>query len=203
MAGVKVPESAAGSAGALTWKTYSVNRSDKALLLKFIEDGLRDRGCKIVSSSDPSCAPFFVVIETPAGERQGVLAYAFNANSKVTANRPADEHRFQIKYGSELKGVLDVKVDPNALVTTIFLGIDLERGIFVAADPLMNSPSPMSRSIEFKSDHVEEINKRGWFAWERARHPPKTKTRPAAELDVDVRTELWAERATESLISSL
>lgn len=129
-------------------------------------------------------------METSAGERQGVLAYAFTANAKVTKNRPADEHRFQIKYGSELKGILDVQIDPNSLVTTIFLGIDLERGIFVAADPTMNAPSPMSRSIEFKSDQVDEVLKRGWFAWERARHAPKTKNRPTAMIDTDTRIQI-------------
>lgn len=96
--------------------------------------------------------------------------------------------------------MLEVKVDPNALVTTIFLGIDLERGIFVAADPLMNSPSPMSRSIEFKSGHVAEVIKRGWFAWERPRHLPKTKDRPAAELDIDVRTEVLVGGTRDKII---
>lgn len=200
MAGAKVPESSIGSAGALSWKTYGVSRTEKEKLLKFIVDGIQDRGCKVISATDPAFAPFFLVLETPAGERQGVLAYAFTANSKVTKNRPTDEHRFQIKYGSQLKGVLDVKVDFNALVTTIFLGIDLQRGIFVAADPLLNSPSPMSRSVEFKADHVEEVLKRGWYAWERPRHPPKTKDRPAAELDVDTRTEVLVGGTRDKII---
>jgi|CXWL01.1.fsa_nt_gi hypothetical protein len=200
MAGAKVPESAIGSAGALSWKTYGVKRADKALLLKFIVDGLQDRGCKIVSTTDPAVAPFFIVTETPSGERQAILAYAFTANSKLTKNRPEDEHRFQIKYGGQLEGILDVKIDENALITTIFLGIDLERGVFVAADPVMNSPSPMSRSIEFKSDHVEEVLKRGWFAWERPRHPPKTKNRPAAELDIDTRTEVLVGGTRDKII---
>src|SRR5262249_16216025 len=128
----------------------------------------------VVHASEPDRAPFYVVFETPDGARHGVLAYAFFANSRPTNNRPDDEHRFQIKYGSDLKTVLDVAIDPHGLVATIFLGIDPERGIFVAADPTMNTPAPMSRSIEFKREHAEKAQSVGWTAWERDRHAPKT-----------------------------
>src|SRR5665213_3396099 len=101
------PESAIGTARAFTWKTYSVSAAEKSLLLKFIVDGLEERGCRIVSTSPSDRAPFYIVFDSPSGERHGVLAYAFRANSKLTTNRPPDEHRFQIKYGGELKGVLD------------------------------------------------------------------------------------------------
>jgi hypothetical protein len=187
---VNLPESASGTASALTWKTYRVSRAEKQVLLNFILGGLESRGCRILAASDPGNAPFYFTFETPAGEKHGVLAYAFRANSRLTNERPADEHRFQIKYGGELKGVLEVAVDPSAVITTIFLGIDPERNIFVAADPLMNAPSPMSRSVEFKTHHVDAIKKDGWVAWERDRRPPKTKTRPTPEVDEDARIQI-------------
>lgn len=187
---MKVPESASGLAKAFTWKSYSVSRADKEPLLRFIVEGLERRKCRVLSSSSPSQAPFYIVFETPSGERQGVLAYAFFANAKTTRNRPNDEHRFQIKYGSQLKGVLDVAIDPHSLITTIFLGIDPEREVFIAADPAMNNPSPMSRSIEFKSRNVEEILDRGWAAWERDYRPPKTKDRPTPDFDADKRIQV-------------
>lgn len=174
---------------ALEWKSYSVSRADKEPLLAFVVKALEMRDCRIVHSSDASRAPFYLVFDTPSGERQGVLIYAFFANSKPTRNRPPDEHRFQIKYGSNLKGILEVAVDPCHLVTTLFLGINPVEGIFVAADPLMNTPAPMSRSIEFKEERVEQIRKNDWAAWERNRLPPKSKSRPAAELE-DLRTEV-------------
>lgn len=193
-------ESSIGSKSLLEWRCYSVRRSDKEKLLQFVCDGLMARGCRIISSSDPGRAPFYVVFETPGGDRQGVLAYAFLANSKPTKNRPDDEHRFQIKYGSNLKGILEVAVDPSGLVTTIFLGIDLERRIFVAADPLMNTPSPMSRSVEFKAEHAERILDQGWLAWERDRRPGKSRNRPTYELDEDVRTETLVGGRQERLL---
>jgi len=185
-----VPDSSSGVASPLKWKTYAVRRSEKARLLNFILDGLVMRGCRIVSSSDPALAPFYVVFETPAGERHGVLTYAFRAGARLTKKRPTDEHRFQIKYGNELRGILDVAVDRTSLITTIFLGVDLERGIFVAADPLMNAPSPMSRSVEFKKHHVDDVLRRGWWAWERERRKPKTRNRPTPELDEDTRIQV-------------
>src|SRR3546814_14614004 len=109
---------------ALEWNGYSVSRVDKEPLLAFVVKALRMRDCSIVYASEPNRAPFYIVFDTPSGERQGLLVYAFFANSRLTANRPRDEHRFQIKYGSKLKGILEVACDPSNLVTTLFLGID-------------------------------------------------------------------------------
>ncbi len=161
-----------GEEAAFSWKVYSVGAAAKELLIQFIREALEKRGCTIRYASAANRAPFHVVFEMPGGERLSVLVYAFRANSKLTNKRPADEHRFQIKYGGDLSGVIDVAVDPLSVTTTIFVGIDLERKLFVAADPLMNNPSPMSRSVEFKTEHVEQILAKGWFAWERDRRQP-------------------------------
>lgn len=139
----------------------------------------------------PNLAPFFIAYETPSGTRHGLLAYAFYANAKITKNRPSDEHRFQVKYGGDLKISLDVAIDPHNIVTTIFVGINPEQGYFVAADPLMNNPAPMSRSIEFKQRNIDEVLSSGWATWERDRRPPKTQGRPAYDPeDLDFRTEV-------------
>jgi hypothetical protein len=186
---MKPPIVHSGLQNALEWKTYSVRRIDKAPLLAFIVKALEMRDCRIVYASEPELAPFYIVFDTPSGERQGILVYAFFANAKVTTNRPEDEHRFQIKYGGNLKGVLEVAVDPQRLVTTLFLGIDPREGVFIAADPVMNTPAPMSRSIEFKAGHIEMIRSQGWVVWERDRRPGKSKNRPTADLE-DFRTEV-------------
>jgi hypothetical protein len=183
-------ESQASLDSAFQWQSYSVRRSQKESLLRFIIDALTKRGCRVIHVSSPRRAPFFIVFETLGGERHGVLIYAFFANAEVTSGRPEDEHRFQIKYGSDLSGVIDLAIDPNDLITTIVVGIDPKRKIFVSVDPLMNTPSPMSRSVEFKSRHVDQVIDEGWVAWERARKPAKTKSRRAYLLAEDVRTEV-------------
>ena len=189
-----------GQESAFSWKVYSVSARDKEPLLQFIRGALEARGCTIQHMSAANRAPFHLVIDLPGGERLSVLVYAFLANSKPTRNRPADEHRFQIKYGGDLSGVIDVAVDPLGITTTIFLGIDLERKVFVAADPLMNNPSPMSRSVEFKAEHVTQILDVGWAAWERERREAKTTTRRAFELLPDIRTEILVGGKQERLL---
>lgn len=149
------------------YRKWGVMRSAKAPLLDFLVEGLKAAGCAILHVSDPAFAPFLITYETPLGDRQGVLAYAFFANSKLTKNRPEDEHRFQIKYGSDSKALLPLEQDPSRLVTTIFVGIDTERGIMVGADPVLHDQTPMFISLEFKREHAEAIHKCEWHAWER------------------------------------
>jgi hypothetical protein len=189
-----------GEEQAFAWKVYSVSAGDKMPLLQFIREALEARGCKIHHIGPANRAPFHIVVDLRGGERLSVLVYAFLANAKVTKNRPADEHRFQIKYGGDLSGVMDVAVDPLGVTTTIFIGIDLEQKLFIAADPLMNNPSPMSRSVEFKAHHVEQVLAQGWAAWERERREAKTTTRRAFELLPDIRTEILIGGQQERLL---
>lgn len=149
------------------YKQWNVSRADKQPLLDFVLAGLRAAGCTILFASDPKHAPFFITYETLGGEREGVLVYAFFANSKLTRNRPEDEHRFQVKYGSDVRSILTLEQDPSQLVTSIFIGIDTKRGILVGADPVLHNGTPMFISIEFKRGDVDTVLQKGWHAWER------------------------------------
>jgi hypothetical protein len=200
VAGMSGDDVSVGEEKAFAWKVYSVSAHDKAPLIQFIRGALEARGCVIHYMSAPNRAPFHIVLDMPGGERIGILVYAFLANSKPTKNRPPDEHRFQIKYGGNLSGVIDVAVDPLGVTTTIFVGVDVERKIFVAVDPLMNNPSPMSRSVEFKTENVERVLAEGWSAWERDRREAKTTTRRAFELLPDIRTEILIGGRQERLL---
>lgn len=157
----------AAGTNALEYRTYGVDRGSKQLLLDFILDGLSDSGCRVIQCSRADHAPFRVTFEMASGERLGIVAYAFFANSKSTKNRPSDEHRFQVKYGSKDGKLHELWQDPYGLYTTLFLGIDPERQVFVGADPVLHSPTRMFISIEYKSHHVESILESGWTAWER------------------------------------
>jgi hypothetical protein len=155
------------------FKKLSVSRRLKQPLLDFLLEGLRACGCTVLFCSDAGEAPFFITYETPLGEREGLLAYAFFANSRPTKNRPLDEHRFQIKYGSDAKARLQVEQDPAKLVTSIFVGIDLERGLLIGADPVLHDGTKMFISVEFKRHDVEEALRKGWHAWERENRTEK------------------------------
>ena len=73
----------------------------RGAIVERIEDALKRSGADVLESADPRSAPFQFVIRTPTGERLELVCYAFTANWYGQQGRPADEHRFQIKYGSE------------------------------------------------------------------------------------------------------
>jgi restriction-modification system family protein len=154
-------------------KTYSVSRAARQPLLDFMLNALRAQGCRIIYCSGPETAPFVITFELRSGERMGIVAYAFLATRTVTKNRPKDERSFQVKYGSKAhyftKNSHRIWSDPLGLLTTLFLGISPEDDFFVAADPSMHNPTKFFIRVEFKDRHAEEIDSRGWFAWERDR----------------------------------
>ncbi len=163
----------------MTYRRYTVSRSQKAPLLEFILSALDGAGCRILHCSGPAEAPFRISFEALDGERLGILAYAFFANSRRTRNRPVDEHRFQVKYGPKIGALHELWQDPYGLYTTLFFGINLERGCFVAADPVLHSPTRFFISIEFKEQHVGAILDRGWYVWERQKRSKDGLEEPA------------------------
>jgi hypothetical protein len=134
-------------------------------------NAIKAAGCSILHASPPNEAPFRISFVTPAGERLGILAYAFRATFTPTKNRPTDEHTFQLKYGSKAYGeaapLHDLWQDPFGLYTTVCCGINLEQGFFVGIDPEMHNPTKFFIRFEFKQHQVDEILKKGWHSWER------------------------------------
>ena len=116
------------------------------------------------------------------GERMGIVAYAFLANTKLTRNRPSDEHRFQIKYGTKDGELHEIWQDPFELYTTLFLGINPDLGFFVAADPILHSPTKFFISLEFKQAEVDQVLASGWHAWERVKRDPRHNDYPIEVL---------------------
>lgn len=153
----------------MDFRTYRVQPRDRAPLLAFILNGLEAAGCQIIHRPLPDTAPFRITYQAPTGERAGVVAYAFFANTKATRNRPEDEHRFQLKYGSKDGRLHQLWQDPYGLYTTVLMGIDPDVGFFVGADPVLHNPTKFFISIEFKAAAVKEIMARGWHVWERER----------------------------------
>lgn len=163
----------------MTYRRFSVRRSQKAPLLAFILSALDAAGCRVLHCSDPTEAPFRISFEAPDGERLGIIAYAFLANSRATRNRPADEHRFQVKYGPKTGELHELWQDPFGLYTTLFVGINPERGFFVAANPVLHCPTRFFISIEFKEQQVQTILEHGWHSWERQKRSKDGLEEPA------------------------
>jgi len=169
----------------MEFRRYPVQAHARAPLVEFMLKGLRRAGCRILRYSEPDSAPFQITFEAPDGERQGIVAYAFNANQRETKNRPEDEHRFQIKYGSETregKGLHELWHDPFELYTTILVGINTEQGFFVGADPILHNPTRFFISLEYKERNVEAIREKGWHAWERVKRDRGGREEPTEVL---------------------
>jgi restriction-modification system family protein len=154
----------------LPYHVYRVSQRSREPLLGYIHEALTASGCSIIYSSDAAHAPFRISFATPTGERMGIVAYAFFANQRVTRNRPADEYRFQLKYG----GKQDTNIhylwqDPYGLYTTLLVGISPTERFFVGFDPVLHSPTKHFISLEFKTSFIDEIHAKGWSWRERDR----------------------------------
>ena len=150
-------------------RSYPVRQSDRKPLVSFFIDGLLKAGCTILYWPDPRLAPFRIVLETPWQERIGVVLYAFRSTSRITRNRPADEARFQVKYGPRTDELHQLFDDPYSLYTTMLLGVDLESGVIVSADPAMHNPTRFYISVEYKNFDADLALRNGWHVWERAK----------------------------------
>lgn len=149
------------------YRTYAVAPKKRESTVRWLTEGLEAAGCEILMRPDGSQAPFRVVFKTPTGERLGAIFYLFTITSTRTKNRPEDEWRFQLKYGSKDGALHELWQDPTELHTTVLLGVDPDTGRFVAADPVLHSPTRLFISLEFKQHHMDQIRTRGWHAWER------------------------------------
>jgi hypothetical protein len=149
----------------LPYNVYGVSRRHREPLLQFIHEALSACGCRVIHSSSADHAPFRISFETAAGERMGILVYAFFANNRDTKNRPKDEYRFQLKYGGKRdQNLHHLWQDPYGLYTTLLVGISPSERFFVGFDPVLHSPTKHFISLEFKDSFVEDILQSRW-AW--------------------------------------
>src|ERR1700688_3330578 len=159
---------------------YAVSPADKEPLLRVFGEGLRAGGAEILNQPFPGSAPFEYVILSPNGERLRLIAYIFRAtkyHSGERRERPEDEHRFQIKYGSDFTDYHDLELPApgDKSTVTLFVGVHLEEGVIVGCDPTLHNPAWFSKSVEFKQEQIDLARKYGWFGWERERREGRRK----------------------------
>lgn len=138
-------------------------------IVDFISEALERSGAKILDAPSPKTAPFEYRILTPSGEILDLICYAFRANKYRQGGRSSDEHRLQMKYGSDSDGYHDIYIPDARNRVTLMFGVHIEEGVIVAVDPIMHKPTRFFKSIEFKTRHIEEIHNTGWCGWERDR----------------------------------
>lgn len=154
--------------------------------VRAISEALEASGAVIIKKADPSVAPFELVVKTPAGELLDLVCYAFTANEYRQGGRPAGEHRFQVKYGSDFQRAHNLYLDESRRRITLMFGVHHELGLFVAVDPRMHNPTWFSMSIEMKAAELHQAASSGWHTWERERNDARRRiARPNENLQTE------------------
>lgn len=143
--------------------------------VKAIVAAVERSGGKVIVPPDPTVAPYELTVRTLHGDTVELVCYAFTANKYTQEGRPSDEHRFQIKYGSDFQSYHNLFIDPARKKVTLFFGVHEALDLFVAVDPAMHNPTWFSRSIEFKEAFLREAIDKGWHGWERERSDSRRK----------------------------
>ena len=161
-------ELVAGRAYARVYRLSSRRAAVHERLLRAVEGS----GGRLIYASQPDRAPVYLGVETPSGERVGVLAYPFTATQVLTKGRPADEHRLQVRYGGEKSWTEyehPLGRDVAHIDTTLVLGVHVDLDLFVGLDPALYDPLPMGISVEFKQSQVDTAlqSTHGWHVFER------------------------------------
>lgn len=154
-------------------RRYPVLR--RAPVVDLIHQAIESAGGHILLPADPRSAPFEIRVRTPADETVDLVCYAFTANKYRQSGRPTDEHRFQLKYGSDTKGYHQLYIPKRPSEVTLMFGVHLEENLFIACDPEMHRWTRFFRSVEFKSADLQIARQRGWHGWERERSTVRRK----------------------------
>ena len=166
---------------------------------RFLQRAMERSGGRVLWSSGPHVAPLYLAIEDGQGERQGLMAYVFMANRRVTRNRPANEHRMQIRYGDVNDAAWraqrhPVGLDPAGVDVTLVLGAHPEADLLVALDPLLYDPLPLGISVFWKDAEAKAAQRRGWHVWERDNISGVRRASPRATLGVETLVAFRPER---------
>jgi hypothetical protein len=126
-------------------------------------------GVEILHPPDPGVAPFELTVREPGREALDLVCYAFTANKYEQSRRPLDEHRLQVKYGSEFDRLHRLYIDESRARITLMFGVHQTLPLFIAVDPSVHNPTWFSSSFEMKEEDLSEALKKGWHGWERER----------------------------------
>lgn len=138
-------------------------------LHSFLLDAVASSGGRLLYSSDANRAPVYLGIQLSSDERIGVLVYPFRITRNTIRNRPADEVRGQLRYGSEesWERPHPVGKDIAGVDVSLVVGIDLADEVFVGLDARLWDPLPMGISFYAKAAEIEIAREQSWHVWEK------------------------------------
>ena len=154
-------------AGRAFGEVYRV--SGRADQYEFLIRAVEASGGRVIYASDSNRAPLYLGVQMDSDERLGLLIYPFRITHTPTKNRPDDEVRGQLRYGSEVSWKREHPVgrDVAGVDVTMILGVDLEAGIILGLDANLWDPLPMGISFYAKDSEIDEARTSGWHVWEK------------------------------------
>ena len=135
----------------------------------FLVHAVEASGGRVLYASDPGRAPVYLGVQLDSDERIGMLVYPFRITRNTIRNRPSDEVRGQLRYGSEdsWKREHPVGRDVAGVDVTTIIGIDLADGVLLGLDANLWNPLPMGISFYAKDAEMQQAKDSGWHVWEK------------------------------------
>lgn len=155
-------------AGRTLGEVYSVSRRED--LHAFLVSAVEASGGRVIYVSDPDKAPVYLGVQLDSDERMGMLIYPFRITQNQIRNRPSDEVRGQLRYGSEGSWGRDHPIwrDTAGVDVTLVLGVDPIDEVIVGLDATLWDPLPMGISFYCKKAEMGKAKQDGWHVWEKA-----------------------------------
>lgn len=172
-------------AGRSFGEVYRVtNRAD---LHDFLLNAVEASGGRVLYSSPPNRAPIYLGVQLASDERIGLLVYPFRITNNRIKNRPEDEVRGQLRYGSEESWQREHPVgrDVAGVDVTLILGIDPLAEVAVGLDANLWDPLPMGISFYLKQADVDAALASGWYVWEKKNSPGKKREEARSPLNLE------------------
>lgn len=156
----------------------------RADLHALLIDSVAQSGGTVLYASSSRRVPVYLGVEDAAGERRGLMIYPFRMTKVAIRNRPVNEIRGQLRYGSEASWNSDdhwIARDLAGVDTTLLLGVYADGPLFVGLDPTLYDPLPLGISAAYiKDQQVEDTRQQGWLVWERENHAGQLRQAPRA-----------------------
>ena len=159
----------------------------RADLHAFLIEAVTASGGRVLYASDPHRAPVYLGVQLDSDERIGMLVYPFRITRNAIRNRPADEVRGQLRYGSEesWKREHPVGRDVAGVDVSMILGIDLVDGVFLGLDANLWDPLPMGISFYAKDAEIEQAKASGWHVWEKINRAGTKRSEPRSPTSLE------------------
>lgn len=136
-------------------------------LFEFVKSGLAACDCSVIWHSPLDESPVQITLTMPNDERVGILVYAFPVVRSIRQQRRSSHFDNVFRLHGDPGQPLEVFTDRTGLLTTLLIGIDVERDFLVGMDGVFNTPSPFVDRVAFREPEVRAIQEGGWHQWER------------------------------------